>query len=233
MIARTSRRPRALRIKRMLDLVGATIALVICLPILALAAAAIWFDSRRPIIYSYRAHGLDGKPFTVYKFRTMIPDANERLAEIMHLNLAQGRQIKIPRDPRVTRIGRFLRRTSLDELPALINVIKGEMSIVGPKCHSHLEYPELTPALLERSSVKPGITGLWQVMARNHPAEAIRAYYDRRYIEDWSLWLDGRILVRTVGVVLRFNGGEPEPDAPQFESIAVSELQLQEPAEIE
>ena len=199
-----------LSMKRMADLLGAGILIALLLLVLTGLALAVWLDSGRPILYKSRRHGRGGSSFSMYKFRTMVPDAEQRLQQIRHLNLAQGNQVKILNDPRCTRVGRLLRRTSLDELPNLLNVIRGEMSLIGPRPHTLDEYPVVTPELLARLEMRPGITGLWQVMARNSTAEAVRAFYDRRYITTWSLWLDLRIALRTPVVVLGCNGGTPE-----------------------
>jgi lipopolysaccharide/colanic/teichoic acid biosynthesis glycosyltransferase len=140
------------------------------------------------------------------KFRTMVTDAEERFPEIAHLNVAKG-MVKIPNDPRVTRIGGWLRRFSLDELPQLYNVLVGHMSVVGPRPH---DVHELHPDGLEqdpRLSVRPGLTGLWQVNARSDPNLASRVRHDLQYVRQWSLFLDAKILAKTVPVVLLGKGG--------------------------
>lgn len=206
-----------LGVKRGLDLVGALLCLALLFLVLVVIAFGVWVDSGWPVFFISKRHGRRGRIFGMVKFRTMVRDAEARLAEVQHLNLAEGNQVKIVNDPRCTRIGRLLRRTSLDELPNLLNVIKGDMSLIGPRPHTLQEYPEATPELVSRLQMRPGITGLWQVMARNSTAEAIRAYYDRRYIAEWSLWLDVRVAVRTVAVVLRGRGGAPEVEAATAE----------------
>jgi lipopolysaccharide/colanic/teichoic acid biosynthesis glycosyltransferase len=134
----------------------------------------------------------------MYKFRTMCADAERLLPQLAHRNLGGAYMIKIPGDPRVTRVGRFLRHTSLDELPQLINVLRGEMSLVGPRPQAPNEVALYTPHQRRRLHVLPGITGLWQVTARDNPSFDEWVRLDLAYIEHWSLWLDLRILARTV-----------------------------------
>lgn len=210
MIARPHQAVWSLRLKRVLDVIGAVVVLGLGLLLMALLAFAIWVDSGLPILYRSRRHGRGGRAFTMCKFRTMVRGAEEQLPVVLHLNQAEGNQVKIAQDPRCTPVGRFLRRTSLDELPNVLNVIKGDMSLIGPRPHTFQEYPEMTPALLERLQMRPGMTGLWQVSARNNLAEAVRMRYDHQYLLRWSLWLDLCIALRTVPVVLRCNGGEPD-----------------------
>src|SRR5579864_1583594 len=137
--AASSQQGLALAVKRTIDVLAAGSTLLLLALLFTCLAIAVWIDSGRPIFYRSRRHGRNGRSFSMYKFRTMVPDAEQRLHELRHLNLAQGNQVKIPNDPRRTRLGRLLRRTSLDELPNLINVIKGEMSLIGPRPHSLME----------------------------------------------------------------------------------------------
>ncbi|MGI8550300.1 MAG: sugar transferase, partial [Dehalococcoidia bacterium] len=132
------RKPGALAValKRAFDLIGGALCLILFTPILLIVALAICIDSRGPVIYKGRRFGRNGQIFVMYKFRTMVQDAEVRLADVIHLNRAVGNQVKIPDDPRCTRVGRFLRRTSIDELPNLINVVRGEMSLIGPRPHT-------------------------------------------------------------------------------------------------
>jgi lipopolysaccharide/colanic/teichoic acid biosynthesis glycosyltransferase len=198
----------ALAIKRAIDIVAASVVLILLLPVLGVIAALIWLESGSPIFYFSPRYGRDGSVFIMYKYRTMVRDAEKQLELLRALNRAHGRQIKIPDDPRVTRVGRLLRRTSLDELPNLLNVIRGEMSLIGPRPHTVQEYPIITADLRERLRMRPGISGLWQVTARNHPSEVVRASWDRRYTQNWSLALDLQIALRTVPALLRLQGGE-------------------------
>jgi lipopolysaccharide/colanic/teichoic acid biosynthesis glycosyltransferase len=140
------------------------------------------------------------------KFRTMVVDAEERLAEIAHLNVATG-MVKIPDDPRVTRVGRWLRRYSLDELPQLYNVLVGHMSLIGPRPHDVSEHVPTTADHHLRLAMRPGLTGLWQVTARSDPRLETRVHYDLEYVTGWSLLLDAKILARTIPAVMLAKGG--------------------------
>jgi lipopolysaccharide/colanic/teichoic acid biosynthesis glycosyltransferase len=196
-----------LTIKRGLDvLLGVTIG-VLAVPLMLAIAAAIYVDSPGPVLFRATRVGRHGRPFSMYKFRTMVKDAEERLEELAHLNLAQG-MIKIPDDPRVTRVGKWLRRFSLDELPQIANIVVGHMSLVGPRPHDKHELPTHGLEQDPRLSVRPGLTGLWQVTARSKPDIASRVHYDLHYVNRWSLLLDAKILAKTVPAVLRGNGGQ-------------------------
>jgi lipopolysaccharide/colanic/teichoic acid biosynthesis glycosyltransferase len=189
-------------VKRLLDAVIATVLLAVCLPLFAFIGCAIWIDSGAPIMFRARRVGKDGSVFTMYKFRTMVRDAPALLTEYAHLNLGVG-MVKIPNDPRVTRTGRWLRAFSLDELPQLWNVIRGDMSLVGPRPHDIGELSLADSAHRLRLSVRPGLTGLWQVAARDDPLLSTRVHMDLSYVQNWSLWIDAKIVVRTVPVVLK------------------------------
>jgi lipopolysaccharide/colanic/teichoic acid biosynthesis glycosyltransferase len=193
-------------VKRSLDVLTASILLALCLPLFVLVAAAIWADSGLPILFRAARLGKDGRVFTMYKFRTMVPNAPALLSEYAHLNLGVG-MVKIPDDPRVTRAGRWLRAFSIDELPQLWNVLRGDMSLVGPRPHDVGELSLSDSAHRLRLSVRPGLTGLWQVTARNDPLMTTRALHDLTYVQNWSLWTDAKIVARTVPVVLRGSGG--------------------------
>jgi exopolysaccharide biosynthesis polyprenyl glycosylphosphotransferase len=184
--------------KRMLDVALSAIALVVLSPILAAIAIAIVRDDGRPVFFRQERLGLHGRPFRVIKFRSMARDAETRLAELQDRNEIQGRAFKITDDPRVTRTGRFLRRTSLDELPQLVNVLRGEMSLVGPRPPLPGEVDGYDLWHRRRLSMKPGITGLWQVRARREPEFDRWVAADLEYIDRWSLWLDVKILARTI-----------------------------------
>jgi lipopolysaccharide/colanic/teichoic acid biosynthesis glycosyltransferase len=192
--------------KRSTDLALASVMLVLTLPILSLLACAVWVDTGFPVIFRARRIGRQGRIYTMYKLRTMTLDATQRLSELSHLNIADG-MVKIPNDPRVTPVGTWLRRYSLDELPQLWNIIKGDMSLVGPRPHDESEVSLNTDDLRVRFSVRPGLTGLWQVKARNDPSMNHRVQYDLDYLGRASPILDLRILFWTVPAVLRGQGG--------------------------
>jgi len=193
-------------IKRLLDLLGAFIGGVILSPLLLLVAAAIKLESPGPIFYKATRVGRKGRIFHCFKFRTMYDGSDRQVEQIAHLNERCAPLFKIKRDPRVTRIGRFLRRYSIDELPQLANVLLGEMSLVGPRPPSIDEYRQFTLEHLRKLEVIPGITGLWQVTARSDPSFQSYIRCDLEYIEHWSLWLDIEILMRTSFEVLRGTG---------------------------
>ncbi len=196
--------------KQSLDKVGACAALVLFAPVLVFCAVCIRLTSPGPVLFRQRRSGLNGHPFTMFKFRSMVNDAEQRQRELEDLNEMEGPVFKLSKDPRVTCIGRFLRRRSLDELPQLFNVLKGEMSLVGPRplpVDETLQFNNL--AYRRRLSVKPGLTCLWQISGRNEMRdfqEWVRL--DLEYIDNWSLWLDLKILLRTVPVVLRGTGAK-------------------------
>ncbi|MBO0730408.1 MAG: sugar transferase, partial [Acidimicrobiaceae bacterium] len=167
---------------------------------------AILVETGRPALFTPRRLGRGGMPFTLYKLRTMTRDAEAQLEVVATKNVGEG-MVKIAHDPRVTAVGRWLRRFSLDELPQLWNVVRGEMSLVGPRPHDAAEIVADTPEHEERLSVKPGLTGLWQIRARADPSLASRVYWDLRYVAGCSLSLDLRILWETVPAVLGGLGG--------------------------
>ena len=188
----------ALAIKRAVDLAVSGAGLVLLSPILLAIAAVIRLDDGGHVLFRQRRVGLHGRQFGVVKFRSMRVDAEERLSELAHLNEINGRAFKMTNDPRITRVGRFLRRTSLDELPQLINVLRGDMSLVGPRPPLPKEVEGYDLWHRRRLSMKPGITGLWQVRDR-HNADFDRwVEADLEYIDRWSLWLDLKILVQTI-----------------------------------
>ena len=172
------------------------------LPVLLAVALAIALDDGRPVLFRQARVGLHGRPFQVVKFRSMTRDAEARRAELAHRNEINGRAFKVTDDPRVTRIGRFLRRTSLDELPQLWNVLRGEMSLVGPRPPLPDEVAGYDLWHRRRLSMKPGITGLWQVRGRREPDFDRWVEADLEYIDRWSLWLDLKILARTIPAAL-------------------------------
>ncbi len=192
--------------KRVLDVTLASIALVLLSPLLLAIGIAVAMDSPGPIFYSSERIGKKGRVFRCLKFRTMVNDAEKRRAEILHMNERDSVLFKITNDPRITRAGRVLRKYSLDELPQFVNVLRGDMSLVGPRPPIASEVKRYELNHLRRLDVTPGITGLWQVQARQDPSFDSYISLDTAYIENWSLWLDIKILVRTVAVVVGGTG---------------------------
>ncbi len=192
--------------KRTFDIVFSTLVLVLMAPLLALIAIAIKLDSPGPVFYRSERIGKKGVVFRCTKFRTMVSDAETRRSEIMHMNERDGVLFKVSNDPRITKLGRFLRKYSLDELPQFFNVLKGNMSIVGPRPPIASEVKEYKLSHLRRLDVTPGITGLWQVQGRQDPSFASYVSLDVTYIDNWSVWLDFKIIVKTIGVVFAGTG---------------------------
>ena len=193
-------------VKRMVDILFAGIALALTIPFLALLAILIRLDSPGPALYIADRVGRKGCKFPCYKLRTMIADADLRKDELRGQNGREGPFFKLEDDPRVTRLGRYLRRYSLDELPQIWNVLRGQMSLVGPRPHPVDDYKRYSIEHLRRLDVTPGLTGLWQVTARNDPSFDTNMALDLEYIENWSLGLDFKILFKTVPAVLRAEG---------------------------
>ena len=196
---------RYLIAKRLFDLAVCVLLLPVVLPLFLLSALAIRLDSPGPVFIKQERTGRDGTPFRMLKFRTMVRNAAELKAQLAHLNVLPPPDFKIPHDPRITRVGKFLRQTSLDELPQLLNVLRGDMSLVGPRPTS------FAPTTYElwhthRLEVTPGITGLWQVKGRNTTTFDERLRLDIEYIEHRSFALDLKILLQTVPSVLRRTG---------------------------
>jgi exopolysaccharide biosynthesis polyprenyl glycosylphosphotransferase len=192
----------ALFMKRAVDIALATAGIIALSPLFLGIAALIRLESRGPIFFRQRRVGLHGRAFDVIKFRSMVADAESRRSELQTRNEVSGPVFKITDDPRITRIGRILRRTSLDELPQLWNVLRGEMSLVGPRPPLPDEVDQYDLWHRRRLSMKPGITGLWQVRGRRDPDFDNWVTSDLEYIDHWSLWLDLRILVRTIPAAL-------------------------------
>jgi exopolysaccharide biosynthesis polyprenyl glycosylphosphotransferase len=195
-----------LLLKRVLDVVLSGIAVIILSPLLLAVAIAIKIDSHGPVFYSSERIGKRGRVFRCIKFRTMVRDAERRRADVMHMNEREGVLFKITNDPRITRLGRMLRKYSIDELPQFFNVLRGDMSIVGPRPPLASEVKEYKLSHLRRLDVMPGVTGLWQVQGRQDPSFDSYISLDVTYIENWSVWLDLKIIARTVGVVLAGTG---------------------------
>jgi lipopolysaccharide/colanic/teichoic acid biosynthesis glycosyltransferase len=195
-------------LKRVLDVGVASSALVVLAPLLALVAILIKRDSSGPIFFRQVRMGTNEKPFRIFKFRTMVVDADERKEDFAHLNkyLRDGedtRMFKIPDDPRVTGIGRFLRRYALDEIPQLINVFVGQMSLVGPRPLILEEDQHVEKWARQRLSLKPGVTGPWQVLGRNDIPFEEMVKLDYLYVTSWSLFNDVKLIFRTVPAVFR------------------------------
>jgi exopolysaccharide biosynthesis polyprenyl glycosylphosphotransferase len=185
-------------IKRLIDVVLAAVALVVLSPVLLAIAVAVRVDSGGPVLFRQERVGRHGRRFVVLKFRTMVPDAEARLADLQSQNEIRGHAFKVSGDPRITRVGAFLRRTSLDELPQLWNVVRGSMSLVGPRPPVPAEVARYDLWHRRRLSMKPGITGLWQVSSRLEAEFDRWVELDLRYIDRWSLWLDLKIMARTI-----------------------------------
>src|SRR5258708_9530990 len=175
-------------------------------PALLAIALAVRMDSEGMIFYKAERIGRKGRAFPCYKFRTMVHNADQLKAELEHMNERDGVLFKIANDPRITGVGRVLRKYSLDELPQFYNVLRGDMSLVGPRPPVASEVEQYDLAHLRRLDVLPGITGLWQVEARQDPSFDSYISLDTAYVENWSLWLDLKILARTVGVVVSGTG---------------------------
>ena len=197
----------SLGLKRCLDVVGAGLALLVLAPVFAVIALLVKATSHGPVLFMQDRIGKGGRLFRFYKFRTMVLDAEARKAELEHLNEMSGPVFKIARDPRITRVGAWLRKSSLDELPQFWNVLKGDMSLVGPRPPVPDEVERYTKREAQRLSVTPGMTGLWQVSGRS-TISGFDAWVDidLRYVNEWSLWLDLRILAKTPVVVISTRG---------------------------
>ena len=196
----------SLVLKRTLDIVFSSLVLVLMAPFLLAVALLIKLDSPGPVLYSSERIGKKGRVFKCSKFRTMVRDAETRRADVMHMNERDGVLFKISNDPRITRLGHFLRKYSLDELPQFYNVLRGDMSVVGPRPPIASEVKEYKLSHLRRLDVTPGITGLWQVQGRQDPSFDSYISLDVTYIENWSLWLDIKIILRTIAVVFSGTG---------------------------
>jgi exopolysaccharide biosynthesis polyprenyl glycosylphosphotransferase len=194
-------------LKRVFDFLLASVFLVLFSPIFLAAAIAVWLSSSGPIFFVQQRYGLNRKRFPMFKFRSMVVDAEQRQAALESKNEAQGPVFKLKSDPRVTRVGAFLRRTSIDELPQLFNVLRGEMSIVGPRPLPIRDVTRFEESwLLRRFSVKPGLTCLWQVNGRSDSSFDFWIRQDLAYIDKWSLMLDVKILLMTIPAVLKGKG---------------------------
>jgi exopolysaccharide biosynthesis polyprenyl glycosylphosphotransferase len=196
----------ALLIKRATDVVGALLGITLGAPLLGIIALAIRLESPGPVIFTQGRVGLGGRLFRMVKFRSMHVGAEAEQEALANLNEADGPIFKIHDDPRLTRVGRFLRRTSLDELPQLVNVLRGEMSLVGPRPPLPSEVERYQEWHRKRLEAPPGMTGLWQVSGRSRLSFDEMVLLDIYYIENWSPWLDFKILVRTIPTALSGEG---------------------------
>lgn len=188
-----------LLLKRAMDIIGATTGLIVLMIVFIVIALLIkWEDPKGSIFFSQKRIGKNGKEFNMYKFRSMVSDAEERLVELLEHNETTGAMFKMKNDPRVTRIGRFIRKTSIDELPQLINVLKGDMSLVGPRPPLVREVNEYTEYQMQRLLVTPGCTGLWQVSGRSNVGFEEMVELDLTYITTRSLTADIKIILRTI-----------------------------------
>jgi exopolysaccharide biosynthesis polyprenyl glycosylphosphotransferase len=197
---------KRLLLKRALDLLGAAAALILLAPVMGLIAVLIRLDSSGPVFYTALRAGRKARIFRCYKFRTMVHNADDLKDQLRQENERSGPFFKMTNDPRITRVGGFLRRYSLDELPQLLNVLKGEMSLVGPRPHPLDDFSGYGIEHLPRLDVTPGMTGLWQVTSRRDPSFQAGIQLDLEYIRRWSLGMDLKILWKTAGAVLRGSG---------------------------
>jgi exopolysaccharide biosynthesis polyprenyl glycosylphosphotransferase len=198
--------PFALFVKRVIDVVAAAVALLLLSPLWLLIVVAVRLTSRGPVLYRQVRCGLHGRRFTLLKFRTMVENAERMRGEVEHLNVMDGPVFKAPGDPRVTPVGRLLRRSSLDELPQFLNVLVGDMALVGPRPPIPDEVEQYEPWQRRRLAMKPGITCLWQISGRSNLDFATWMELDLAYIDHWSLWLDTKIMALTVPAVFSGRG---------------------------
>lgn len=190
-------------LKRFIDIVGAIVGIIVLSPILIIVAILIKIeDSKGSIFFSQKRVGQNGKEFKMYKFRSMVHNAEELKENLLKQNERSGPMFKMKNDPRVTKVGKFIRKTSLDELPQLINVLKGEMSLVGPRPSLPKEVEQFKPWMLKRLSVKPGLTCYWQVYGRNNIGFEDWMNLDIKYVEERSLIIDIKLIFKTVFVLL-------------------------------
>ncbi|MCL2008431.1 MAG: undecaprenyl-phosphate galactose phosphotransferase WbaP [Treponema sp.] len=199
-----------LAIKRINDLIFVTVGGLIILPLLLIIALAIKLSSKGPVLYGHKRVGLNGKHFYAYKFRSMIMDADKKLESVLNADSRLKEEWeathKLKDDPRITKVGKFLRRTSFDEFPQLLNILKGEMSLVGPRPVTDPEITKYGENAKRVLTVKPGLTGLWQVSGRSDTDYSERVSYDLYYIQSWSVWLDLWIMYRTPGAIIKGRG---------------------------
>jgi len=188
--------------KRSFDIVASLMGIILLSPLFIIISLAIKLDSPGPVFFSQKRNGFKGKVFNMYKFRSMVPDAEQRFKELEQKNEVSGHMFKMKNDPRITKIGKIIRKTSIDELPQLFNVLKGDMSIVGPRPPIVREVQMYDPWHSLRLSVRPGLTGLWQVSGRNEIGFEEMIRLDLKYIRERGFWYDFKIILRTIPVLL-------------------------------
>lgn len=188
-------------IKRFIDIFCSSLGILLLSPVFIIVGTIIKLDSKGQIIFSQKRVGKDGKEFKMYKFRSMVVNAEELKKKLMHQNEMSGPMFKMKDDPRITKIGKFIRKTSIDELPQLINVLKGEMSLVGPRPSLPKEVAQFEPWMMRRLDVKPGLTCYWQVSGRNNIDFDDWMKLDLKYVEDRSIWLDIKLILKTFFVL--------------------------------
>lgn len=195
--------------KRMIDVIGGLVGSLISLPVILLTAIPLLLESRGPLIFKQPRVGKNGRIFNIYKLRSMYTDAEERKKELMSENKMDGLMFKMDNDPRITKVGKFIRKTSIDELPQFWNVLKGDMSLVGTRPPTLDEFEQYQSHHKRRLSMRPGITGMWQVSGRSNIQDFEEVVkLDCEYIDNWSVWLDIKILFKTIGVVFKGSGAE-------------------------
>ncbi len=187
--------------KRLIDIIASTCGLIILFPILVIVAIAIKIESKGPIIFFQDRVGLNGIKFKMYKFRSMVVDAERYREKLLEQNEMNGPMFKIKNDPRVTKVGKFIRRTSIDELPQLLNILKGDMSLVGPRPSLPKEVEKFSPWMLERLNVKPGLTCYWQISGKNDIQFEDWMKLDIKYVKERGILLDLRLVIRTFFVL--------------------------------
>lgn len=187
--------------KRALDVIASFLGLVILSPILLIVAILIKLESKGPAIFSQSRIGLNGKEFKMYKFRSMVQNAEELKEKLAKQNEMSGPMFKIKNDPRVTKVGKFIRKTSIDELPQLFNILKGDMTLVGPRPSLPREVEKFESWMLKRLEVKPGLTCYWQVSGRNNIDFYDWMKLDLKYVNDMNFWLDIKLIFKTVAVL--------------------------------
>lgn len=194
-------------LKRTIDILGSIFGLIMLSPLLLITAIVIkWEDPKGSVVFYQTRVGKNEKPFRIYKFRSMCSDAEEKLKDLLEKNEISGAMFKMKDDPRITKVGKFIRKTSIDELPQLFNVLRGDMSLVGPRPPSTREVEEYTKYDKQRLSVIPGCTGLWQVSGRNNLSFKEMVELDLAYIEKKCIWFDIKIILKTVKTVISPKG---------------------------
>ena len=187
--------------KRAIDIIGAISGLLLLSPVIVIVACAIKFTSKGPIFFSQKRVGKNGELFDMYKFRSMVVNAEELKEKLAHQNEMSGPMFKMKDDPRVTKVGKFIRKTSLDELPQLLNVLKGDMSLVGPRPSLPKEVAQFEKWMYKRLSVKPGLTCFWQVSGRNNIDFEDWMKLDIKYVDERNIWIDIKLIFKTVLVL--------------------------------